>query len=62
MWTKFLVIKERRYVLNGEVVEKQVLARFNTYEEAENYIIYYDFPTTSEVLELSIHKIYTNTK
>ena len=62
MFIKFLVCRERRHILNGEVVEEQVLNRFDSYEEAENYILNYDFPTTSEVLELRIHKVYSNTK
>lgn len=60
MFIKFLVRRKRRYVVNDDIVEEQVLGRFDSYEEAENYILNYDFPTTSEVLELSINKIYTN--
>lgn len=61
MFIKFLVCRERRLILNGEVVEEQILDRFNSYEEAENYILNYDFTTTSEVLELNIRKVYSNT-
>jgi hypothetical protein len=53
MFIKFLVCKERRYR-----IEEQELARFDSYEEAENFILNYDFPDTSVAFELSIHKVY----
>ena len=66
MFIKFVVRKERGYDVNGNVVEEQELTRFNSYEEAENYILNYNFPdnveNVSEMLELSINKVYSNLK
>lgn len=60
MFIKFVVRKERGYDMNGYVLKEQELARFNSYEEAENYILNYEFPTYSELFELTIHKVYSN--
>lgn len=62
MFVKFLVRKERYWDLNGVIRDQKFLelARFDSYEEAENYIKNYDFPTNGVIIQLSIHKTYTN--